>query len=392
MSAPPVSGPLAGIRVVELAVVIAGPAASATLADWGASVVKIEPLGGDPQRRNTERCYFDLDNRGKRSVGLNLKSEEGRRIALDLADAADVFISNLRPDALERLGLDPRTLMARNDRLVYGLITGYGTTGPASGKAGYDIGAFWSRAGVAAALAGGGNEPAVSRPGMGDHTTGLALTAGIAAALFQRERTGSGTLVSTSLYRAGTYVISSDLTARLNGSHPRTGLRRAMYNPLLACYRSSDDRWFWLLGLEPERHLPAVLLAVGRVDLLADERFASFQGILRHSDTLMAILDVEFATRTLDEWVPIFAEHDVWWDAVQDLDEVLADPQLDASGAILEDGRGMRMIGPPVDFSTQPAAVVTAAPEAGQHTEDVLLELGVGQAGIARLRERGVIA
>jgi crotonobetainyl-CoA:carnitine CoA-transferase CaiB-like acyl-CoA transferase len=228
---------LEGIKVVELGVVIAGPAAAAILGDWGASVIKIEPPAGDPQRGNINQAYFELDNRGKRSMCLELKSEDGRAIIRRLIDDADVFVSNLRTEPLRRLGLDYETLAASHPRLVYASITGYGGRGPGAGKAGYDIGAYWSRAGLAMALTPRGEVPPVGRPGMGDHTAGLAAAAGVAAALYARERTGRGQHITTSLLRAGTYTLSSDLTSALQGFAALPGMRRMQFNPLLGCTR-----------------------------------------------------------------------------------------------------------------------------------------------------------
>ena len=287
------------------------------LGEWGAEVIKVEPFDGDPQRGNTQPSYFELDNRGKRSLCLDLKSTRGNAILTQVLDGADVFVTNIRPGALARLGLDFETLAVRNPRLVYGMIGGYSATGPAADKPGYDVGAFWSRAGVAAAIVGPDAEPPVPRPGLGDHTTALALVAGIGAALVERGRTGLGGLVTTSLLRTGAFVISSDLSSQLAGSPPETGLRRAMYNPLLACYRTGDGKWFWLLGLQIGRHWPSVLRAVDRQDLLDDERFSSFGRIVRNSRDVIATLDLEFSKRTLEEWSEIFAREDVWWDPVQ---------------------------------------------------------------------------
>ena len=224
------TGPLDGVRVLELAVALAAPSTAAMLGDWGAEVIKVEPLTGDTQRGNTQNSYFFQDNRAKRSVALDVSTDDGREVMLQLVDRADVFVTNIRPAGLRRLGMDSESLLARNPRLVYGLLTGYGSDGPAAGRAGYDMGAFWARAGVAGALVGPDEAPPVPRPAMGDHTTGLALVAAVTAALFDRERTGEGRLVETSLVRAGAYVISSDLSAHVNGERPQPGLRRALYN------------------------------------------------------------------------------------------------------------------------------------------------------------------
>lgn len=310
---------------------------------------------------------------------------------LNLVDQSDVFLTNIRPGGLERLGLDAGSLVGRNPRLVYGLLTGYGTDGPATGRAGYDIGAFWSRSGVAGALVGTG-EPPVQRPAMGDHTAGLALVAAITTALFDRERTGQGQVVQTSLVRTGAYVISSDLAAHANGEGPEAGLRRALYNPLLACYRAGDGRWFFLLGLEATRHWPNVAAAVGREDLLLDERFSDFMGLITHRDDLIAILDEAFATRSLDEWAALFDRHDVWWDPVQSFDEVAQDPVMRQSGAFRPMAGGRTAIAAPADVGpARHESEVGAAPELGQHTEEILLELGMNWDDITGLVEHGVI-
>lgn len=385
------TAPLLGVRVVELGVALAGPCASGILAAWGADVLKVEPLSGDPQRGNTQNAYFSQDNRGKRSLAVDLDTPEGIGVMQSLLEGADVFVTNIRPGGLERLGLDPANVLERNPRLVYGRITGYGADGPAADRPGYDIGAFWSRSGVAAALAGPGNEPAIQRPGMGDHTTGLALVAAIMTALFERERSGEGRLVETSLVRAGAYVISSDLAAHATGEALDTGLRRALYNPLLACYQAGDGRWFFLLGLEATRHWPNVAAAVEREDLLADERFTDFLSLVTNRLDLIAILDEEFAKRSLDEWAPRFAAHDVWWDPVQSFDEIAADPVMADAGVYLDTASGRRVIASPADVGQSTSDHPGEVPELGQHTEEVLLELGLDWDQILALKDQAVI-
>jgi crotonobetainyl-CoA:carnitine CoA-transferase CaiB-like acyl-CoA transferase len=185
-------------------------------------------------------------------------------------------------------------------------------------------------------------------------------------------------------------VISSDLAAHVNGERPRAGLQRALYNPMLACYRAGDGRWFYLLGLEPARHWPNVAAAVGREDLLEDERFGDFLGLIQHRDDLIALLDEEFEKRPLDEWAEVFDAHDVWWDPVQDFDEVAADPILRAAGVFRPMEGDRTAIAAPADVGA-PDAVVGSDPELGQHTEEVLLELGLDWEQISALMTRGVI-
>jgi crotonobetainyl-CoA:carnitine CoA-transferase CaiB-like acyl-CoA transferase len=382
--------PMAGVRVVELAVVIAGPAAGAMLADWGADVIKVESREGDPGRGNTEPSYFDLDNHDKRSICLDLKLDEGRRIFLQLLETADVLITNLRPAALQKLELDYASLADRFPRLVYASITGYGAGAPE--KPGYDIGAFWSRSGIAMALTPQGQAPPVSRPGLGDHSTGLATVAGIAGALFQRERTGRGTLVSTSLLRTGIYVLSSDLNAQMAGARPGGGLHRALYNPLLACYYSQDGHWFWLLGLQAMRHWPGLTRALNRPDLAADERFATHEGLVRHREAVMALLDEAFAQWTMAQLAEAFAREDVWWDPVQDFEGSVQDPIALAAGAFPASAADSgHTVASPIDFGGQLPRGTGRSPETGEHTEQLLLDLGYEWDDIARLQADGVI-
>src|ERR1700694_2651780 len=203
------TGPLHGVRVVELGVWIAGPGAGGILADWGADVIKVEPLSGDPARGFGRMLggdldvnpVFELDNRGKRSIALDLSTSEGREIVDELLAAADVLLTNIRPTALGRLGLGPDEVLDRHGRLVYALITGYGLTGPDADRAAYDVAAYWARAGVAEALRAPGGPLPFQRGGMGDHTAAMTAAAMISAALVARERTGRGQLVSTSLFR-----------------------------------------------------------------------------------------------------------------------------------------------------------------------------------------------
>jgi crotonobetainyl-CoA:carnitine CoA-transferase CaiB-like acyl-CoA transferase len=384
--------PLEGVRVVELGVVVAGPATGTLLADWGADVIKLEPPEGDPQRGNTNAVYFDLDNRGKRSVALDLKKLEGRAVAHTLVDTADVFVSNLRAGALARLGLDYETLAQRNPRLVYAAISGYGAHGEAAEKAGYDVGAFWSRSGMALALTPQGNEPPVPRPGMGDHVTSLATAAGITAALFARHTTGVGQQVLTSLLRTGAYVVSGDIATKANGTDPRAGLRRMMFNPLLGSYQAGDGRWFWLLGVQATRHWPGITRAIGRPELAEDPRFVGLDKLTRNRLEVLKILDEAFATKTLDEWAVLFAEHDIWWDPLLTYEQLLVDPVTLAAGVFRDvEGASRRTVATPVDFSTFAAGPAPTAPEAGQHTEEVLLELGYDWDAIGRLHAAGVL-
>ena len=399
------AGPLSGMRVVELGFWVAGPSAGGVLADWGAEVVKIEPPTGDPFRglymsvsgvEVPANPPFELDNRGKRSIALDLSTAEGRAIADALLDGADVFVTNIRPEILGRFGLDDVRLRARNPRLVYGRVTGYGEEGPDRDRPAYDIGAFWSRAGIAAALTPPGADPPYQRGALGDHIAGMTLAGGIAAALLARATSGEGQMVTTSLLRVGIFVLGWDTSATLRLGIPATPMTRTTTpNPVIDCYRAGDGRWFWLLGLQGQRHWPDLVRSVERPEWLEDPRFATLRARRDNCAELVALLDAIFVTRPLVEWGVIFDRAGMWWAAVQTTVEVVADPQAHAAGAFVDvpDGAGGTVPGvaSPVDFSRTRWAPAGPSPECGQHTEEILLALGYDWEAIAGLKARGVV-
>ncbi|MAI81065.1 MAG: CoA transferase [Deltaproteobacteria bacterium] len=399
------AGPMEGVRVIELGVWVAGPAAGCILADWGADVVKVEPPGlGDPARSFSKMLGadlpfnppFEMDNRNKRSLVLDLTSAEGREIADALFEKADVFVTNIRRQALSRLGLDPESLCKRFPRLIYSEITGYGREGPDANRAAYDIAAFWARSGVAASLTQPDGQPPFQRGGMGDHNTGLAAAGSISAALFAREKTGSGQLVSTSLLREGMYTMSFDMALTLRyGVDVQVANRKAMGNPCINSYQDSEGNWFWIVGLEADRHWPPLARLVGHPEWVEDERFSSIQSRQQNASTLIALLDEIFATKTLAEWTPIFeAEPEMFWSPVQTIADVIQDEQAHAAGGFVEipDGEGTTILpATPVDFHGTPIEHRNMAPEAGQDSEAILGEIGLSGEQIKSLREKGVL-
>jgi crotonobetainyl-CoA:carnitine CoA-transferase CaiB-like acyl-CoA transferase len=399
-----VSGPLEGVRVVELGVWVAGPATGGLLADWGADVVKIEPPTGDPARTFASMLGgdvpfnppFEMDNRSKRSIVIDFAHERGLTLANELLDTADAFLTNIRLDALERLRLDPASVLSARPRLVYGIITGYGLAGDERDRAAYDIGAFWARSGLVSLLTKPGGEPPFQRGGMGDHSAGMTLAAGMCAALFERERRGEGQLVATSLLRQGMYTISFDLNVALRFGVPlAVGTRQTMGNPAINSYHDRDGRWFWLIGLEGERHWPDLCRAVGHPEWITDDRFATARARRKNLGELIPELDAIFATRTREEWGDALDREGMWWAPVQNTDEVLADPQVAAGGGFVEvpeDGGSVTMINSPVDFAGTPAGPRAMPPEIGQQTDEILRELGRDAAAIRELRDAGVVA
>lgn len=394
-------GPMEGIKVVEVGMWVAGPACAAILGDWGAEVIKIEPPDGDPFRGLLSAFGgeisppFELDNRNKRSVSLNLSTDEGRALAAQLCDEADVFVTNARPIALERAGLDYETLRARNPRLVYAQINGYGMDGEERDRAAYDVGAFWSRAGVAAALTTDGGKLPYQRGGMGDHMAGMSAAGAVSAALFHRERTGEGQLVATSLMRIGMYMLGWDVNMALRLGMPTVPTPvDAPPNPMITGYAASD-RSFWLLGLQGERMWPDVLRAIDKPEWATDPRFDSIMNRFVNSAVLVEELNAVFATKTLAEWGAIFDKENVWWAPVQHAHELVDDPVATAAGGFVDiptpEGESIRGVASPVDFYGTPWAPSSVPPEFAQHTEEVLLELGYDWDRIIELKTIGAI-
>ena len=401
------TGPLEGISVIDMGFWVAGPSVAGLLADWGADVIKIEPPTGDPLRgvfaaaaasrkwdTSGRNPPFELDNRGKRSIAVDLHAEEGRRIAISLIEKADVLVTNLRPQARERLALSYDDVKEANPRLIYCEVTGYGSEGAERNRAGYDVGAFWSRAGVAATLTPEGQALPLQPGAYGDHVVGQSAAGAVCAALVARARTGQGQRIGVSLMRTGIFTMGWDTSIALQGIRIRPPDRANLPNPLVNCYQASDGGWLWLLLVEADRHWPNFCHAIGRDDLTEDPRFVDIGIRRKNAAELIKDLDAVFATRTRDEWGAIFDRESVWWAPVQTLNEVIKDPVAHAAGAFIDvpgpDGP-VKMVASPADFYGTPAQPRGLAPEIGQHTEEMLLELGYDWEQITALKERSVI-
>lgn len=401
---------LSGVRVVELAMWVAGPAAGGILADWGAEVIKIEERTGDPMRNffgvlsgsKEARCPpFDLYNRGKKSVALDVNTPEGQALVDKLVSTADVFITNLRPQFLERVKLDHAALLAKYPRLIYASLTAYGLTGPDRNAPGYDHSAFQGRTGVADRATPPGAVPAILPGGMGDNVTAITTVAGIMGALFHRSQSGTGQLVSTSLLRTGIYSIGMDVSTRVGiGRISASPSRNKPRNPLFNLYRARDEKWFWLVGTESERHWPKVLKALGLEGLAEDACFATPRERRRNAPALVAAFEEAAATRTRSEWAEVFREHDVWWAPVNSVDDVVSDPQVVAAGAFVT-VPGQSAVDPvgefngiatPIDFGSTPVVPESPPPAVGADADSVLQAIGITSNEIARLRQVGVLA
>jgi crotonobetainyl-CoA:carnitine CoA-transferase CaiB-like acyl-CoA transferase len=381
---------LEGLRVVELGVWVAAPAAAALLADWGADVIKVEPPSGDPMRNvfgslgiddDMPNPAFALDNRGKRSVVLDLRDQKDRARMEGLLASADVFISNLRPDALDKLDLEPEATVARHPRLIYCSVSGYGLHGEERNRPTYDIGAFWARSGLAMQMADRDGNPLNARGGIGDHITGLAALSGVLAAVLEQRHTGKGRVVEVSLLRTGAYVLGWDLgiqmaLGKVAGAEPRHRNQAPLMNP----YRCADGEWFFFTGLEAARHLPAVLQALDRPELQDDPRFADAKAIRKNREEVIATLDAIIAERPLAEWAERFDAAGVWWARAHTPAQVVTDPQFVDGGGLLEidggaSGHVQRSVAGPIRFGGTDLGTVGPVPGLGEHTDEVIAEL-----------------
>ncbi len=399
----------AGVRVVELAQYVFVPASSTLLADHGAEVIKIEPpITGDPYRtlkvgdgRETAKANMAMEqnNRGKKSVAIDLKNEEGRELLLRLLDTADVFITSLRPLALRGLRLEPEDLMARNPRLIYARGNGLGFKGAEFNKAGYDASAFWARGGFADLLtAPDADVPTRPRPALGDHSSAIALLAGITSALYSREKTGKGMVVETSLLQNAAWILSSDLVySRNNASYdPHAGFANGHRAPLMRAYKTSDGRFIQLMLLAPDKPWPELCEMIGQPELASDPRFTTNALRMENGAELCGILDSAFRARKWADWAPLFLAWNAPWELISNLEELGNDPQLAAAGTVfkmeLKNGEIVDVVAGPIGFDEQCApANPVGSPDLGEHSIEVLSSIGLDTAELERLRTANII-
>ncbi len=396
---------LEGLKIVEFATYIAAPGAAGVMADWGAEVSKSEPPGGDPMRRFFDTIgseqganpVFELDNRGKRSIVLDIRTPEGREAAVKLAREADVFLTNVRPGALKRARLDWESLSAENPRLIYCSLTGYGLEGPDADKPGMDVASFWSRAGVGAITAPKGVDPFPIRTGMGDHVCSLATISAVLAAVIERGRTGRGRLVETSLLRAGVYAIGSDMAIQLRfGKLASTRPREGAINPLANFFKTADERWICLLPRQGATDWPQIAAAAGRPDLVDDPRFASPRQRRENGPALVAALDAAFAALPYAKLAERLDAGDLVWAPVQTPRELVDDPQAAAAGCFVAtpDGRGGTFAAPasPARFPGADDGPKGPPPALGEHTSEVLASLGYSPSQVEAMIAAGAAA
>ena len=399
---------LEGLKVIEMATYVAAPAAGAMLRDWGAEVIKVEPLNGCPMRRFFEGMksnvpiegnpIFTLDNRGKKGISINTSDEKGADIVRDLIKDADIFLTNVRPQSLESAKLDHESLLKVNPKLIYCSLTGYGLEGEEKNRPGFDVAAYWSRSGMAHLTQRKGEEPLPIRTASGDHITAISTVSGILAAVYERTKTGKGKVVETSLLRTGIYSLSSDMALQLKfGRVPSTKKRDEQINPIFNFFKTKDDRWICLSPRAGgDYDLPKAVRALGKEEWLKNEKFNTNQARRENAKEFIDEMDRAFSQYTMSEWGEKLDEQDLIWSPVQNLKEVSKDKQAIDSGAFseVEDqdcDENYSTVSSPVRFHNSDDGPKGPAPKLGQDNFEVLKSIGINEDQINELIDRGIV-
>ncbi len=395
------TAPLEGIKVVEIASFVAVPAAGALLADMGAEVIKVEVPWGEIYRHSTPRLAgfdndfpagppFQMDNRGKRSLALDLALPQARDALARVIETADIVISNVLPARLEKYGLDPETLRANRPELIVARLSGYGPEGDRANDPAFDYTAFWALSGLMDHLRDLDSPPGWMRPGVGDHSAAMAMVTGILAALRTRDAGGEGQVVDVALQQIGYYINGNDAANSLvTGETPPRHDRKAPRNPLWNHYECQDGRWLFLVMIDSDRYWSGFAKAVGHPELAEDARFSNAVERYRNGRELVSLLDALFAERPLEQWIAPMNSERLIWAPVRTLAEAVQDENAMQTGmfATVEHPEygTFRTVAPPFKMSGYEMTGDNPAPVLAADTADVLAEAGVDDETIALL-------
>ena len=398
--------PLEGIRVLEVAMYGFVPTAGAVLAEWGAEVTKVEhAVTGDPQRglrqigalvvEGDPNPNVDNANRGKRSIGLDMSIPEGREVLYDLARRSDVFLTSFLPESRTRLGIDVDDIRAINPTIIYARGSALGPRGPEAGKGGYDMTAFWCRAGAAATITPPDIDGMISLPGpaYGDTISGTHLAGGVAAALLKRERTGEASVIDVSLLGSGVWAMGHTISltnhlGQLLVAQPAHA-NRAPNNPLVGLYPTADNRYISFVMLQPTKFWADVCRHMDLSELADDPRFATADSVAAHTAEAADVLAKTIATRTLSEWSERFSTLAGPWAPVQDTLQVARDVQVRSNEYLLRTGE-LELAANPVQFDVS-APDVQPAPKFAEQTDEILTGLGLDWDQIIQLKTLGAV-
>jgi crotonobetainyl-CoA:carnitine CoA-transferase CaiB-like acyl-CoA transferase len=392
---------LEGLKVVEFATYVAAPSAAAVMSDWGAEVIKVESKRGDPTRRSFDAMphlegnpVFEFENHGKRGVVLDIAKPAGREAFLRILAGADVLITNVRPAALKRARLDYDSLKADFPRLIYTTVTGYGLQGPGADLPAFDAAALWSRAGVGGAFTPRGHEPPLCRPGFGDAICALSTVSATLAAVVERQSTGHGRLVESSLVRSGVFAIGWDMSIQLKwGRLASQRTRKEVLSPTTNYFRTADDRWVGIFPRDGRDDFDHLLKVLDLQPLADDPRFATAISRGRHVAELVELLDEGFARLTLEDVGARLTEADMVWAPLNAPRDTVGDPLAEAAGCFVDitdvDGVAYRQPASPARFPGADDGPKRPAPRLGQHTREILAEAGYGPGEIDQLIAEG---
>jgi crotonobetainyl-CoA:carnitine CoA-transferase CaiB-like acyl-CoA transferase len=404
------AGPLAGIRVIEVASWMFVPSGGSVLVDWGADVVKVEhPITGDPQRglvtsglvpgdAGGVNFMIEQPNRGKRSVAIDIAHPDGHEALMRLVETADVFLTSYLPPVRRKLGIEVDDLRARNPSIVVARGSGQGTLGPDAEKGGYDGASFWARGGMGSILTQSDGWPfRQPTPAFGDVMGGLATAGAVAAALVKRARTGEGSVVDVSLLATAMWQLAPMIVAAKlfpGAGMPTSGDRFESPNPAVGSYRTSDGRFVSLVLLQSDRHWADLVKRLGVPDMAFDDRFRDAAARKANSRECVARLDEAFGAQPMSYWKDVLDDFDGVWTPFQTFDELYDDPQVVANGylpaATVASGQQVQLVASPAQFD-EAAVEVARAPELGEHTELVLLEAGFDWDELTTLKASGAV-
>ncbi|TCO77383.1 CaiB/BaiF CoA transferase family protein [Marinisporobacter balticus] len=391
---------LKGVKVVEFATFVAAPSCAKMLADWGADVIKVEPISGEGQRTvglaysspatEDENPWFENENFNKKSICINVKSAEGKEAFHKLISQADVFVTNVRVGALKKIGLSYEQLKEQHPGLVFAQILGYGEKGPLKDKPGFDYTSYFARGGVMASLMEKDTSPLNGAAGFGDHYSGIALAAGTCAALVNKARTGKGEKVTVSLYHMGIYGLGCMIFSDQYGNKmPMT--RLSPNSPVCNSYQCKDGRWIQLALIQYDQWIGRFFKAIKREELINDDRYNTRTGMVQHVEEMVSMVAEAMLEKTLDEWEETLLEYDVPFERVQRCEDIVKDEQAWANDYLVkktyDSGNEGILINTPVKFGEMGIREMTPAPRITENTDEILTAIGYSNEKIEEMKE-----